>query len=81
MRIIFGALEDSLVTQLDGSGIPVGLLELFELDSQAITRLWVRGLITDSQIDASRKKLIKNIETARSKAATALERIRKPAIF
>lgn len=61
MKIEFGALAPSLMVQLRGF-FPVVILRLFSRDANAITRLRVRGLITDSEAARARKRLVKRIE-------------------
>lgn len=64
MQIAFGALAPTLVDQLAGSKVPVEKLEAFDRDADAVTRLVVRGLLTQSQANAARKKILKEIVAA-----------------
>ena len=53
--IEFGALAQSISTQLGIKAVPL------DNDADAITRLHVRGLLTDSETDKARKRLMKKI--------------------
>ncbi len=64
MQIELGALAKPLTEQLAGSGIDHKKLQVFDLDANAISRLYVRGLITESQATAARKKLLRTIQGA-----------------
>ena len=62
VNIIFGALSPNIETQLSSQGLTFnGNVEALQNDIDAITRLAVRGLLTDSAINAARKKIMKNI--------------------
>jgi hypothetical protein len=63
VKIHFGALCAPLTEQLKGY-VASNPLDLLERDNQAITRLIVRGYLTDSQGHAARKKLMRAIEAA-----------------
>lgn len=39
-----------------------GLDEQFDIDADCITRLFIRGLLIDSEVDKARKRLVKQIE-------------------
>jgi hypothetical protein len=69
MDIRLGALAPSLVEQLDGLGIPADKLEAINNDAHAITRLKVRGLLTERESESARKRLIKQITKAAEEAA------------
>ena len=55
-EIHMGALSPKLSDQIPG------LPDHFDRDADAITRLKVRGLMTDSEGDKARKRLVKAIE-------------------
>ena len=61
MEIVFGALAPQLKDQLKDTKIPENALNLFQADADAITRLLIRGLISDSQGLSARKKLLKRL--------------------
>ncbi len=61
LEICFGLLADSISKQVSsqlGSQIK---LPYFDEDAKAIARLYIRGLITDSEKERARRKLIKKI--------------------
>jgi hypothetical protein len=62
----FGALSDPLKVQLDEQKAHVPPLDVlqFQQDANAITRLSLRGLITDGQTRAARQKLTNRIAKA-----------------
>lgn len=60
MNIVLGALAPSLSEQLDGY-LPADDLEHLDKDADAITRLYIRGLMTKTRADAARGKLCKEI--------------------
>lgn len=64
--ISFGALCPPLADQLPAGTIPAETLDHLQRDADAITRLAVRGLLTDAQIHAARSKLVKKIASAAS---------------
>ena len=57
----FGAMAAPLSEQLQGCDIDTNDLNHFQKDADAIVRLAVRGLITDSTKTSAHRKLIKNI--------------------
>lgn len=63
MKISLGALEPPLTEQLAGV-LPDKTLEIYERDAAAISRIHVRGIITNAQCDQAREKLIKHIQTS-----------------
>ena len=72
MHIHFGAFAPPLYKQLESQGFEFEWQQQawmsLQLDADAIVRLCVRGIITDSQAVAARKKLMKKIEqTLKSK--------------
>jgi hypothetical protein len=69
MDIRLGAMAPNLAEQLDGLGIPADKLEAINNDAHAITRLKVRGKLTEREADAARKRLVKDITKAVEEAA------------
>lgn len=63
MQIELGALAPSLIEQLAGH-IDADKLAILDADSDAITRLYVRGYLTPSATDKARKRLVKEIGLA-----------------
>lgn len=63
MQISFGVLAPKLKEQLKGY-VSEDKLAHFDADSDAITRLYVRGYLPPSAVDKARKKLIKNLTEA-----------------
>jgi hypothetical protein len=61
IEIHFGALTPPLSEQLSNFKIDEKNLAHYQRDADAITRLSVRGLITDSMKGQTYKKLLKNI--------------------
>lgn len=57
-EIIFGAMVPSLKEQ----GIRAKNLEHYQLDADTITRLNLRGVLTDSEALKARKRIIKALE-------------------
>jgi len=61
MHIHFGPLAQPLTEQLRGV-LPVGVLIRYQRDTESITRLSVRGLLTPSEAQRARRRLVKAIE-------------------
>ena len=62
LKIAMGAMSDSLTDQFKSQGFePPKDIDHFQKDADAITRLKIRGLLTDSQSDSARKKLMKEL--------------------
>ena len=63
VQIHFGALSLPIVDQLLEQGVSVipGDINHFQTDANAITRLVLRGLISEAQARTARGKLIKKI--------------------
>jgi hypothetical protein len=57
--LVFGALARPLCEQL---GRPAADVEAWQQDADAITRLAVRGLLTDRERHAARCRLLRRIE-------------------
>lgn len=62
--IHFGALSPSVWEQLSEQGFTADEKDLkhWDQDAQAITRLHLRGMLTDSQKQAAQKKLFNRIK-------------------
>lgn len=70
LSIQFGALAPDIKRQLPpGVVMADGDLEHFQRDADSITRLSVRGLITDAAKNAARQKLMERIVKAVREAA------------
>lgn len=69
LKLRFGAMPPFIREQLIEQGFTFenNEIEHFQKDADAITRLRVRGLIPDSQIDKMNKKLINKIASCISK--------------
>ena len=64
MQIRLGALAPKLSKQLDAVGITnydEEYLEVFQRDADSISRLSIRGFITDTIAEKARKRLIKKL--------------------
>ena len=63
IKISFGALSDTIQVQLNKQGFKLGSVEEMRMQSLAdsITNLFISGLLTPSQVDSARKKLMKKI--------------------
>lgn len=57
--IVFGALSPTIADQLGVSGPP---WRAFQADANAITRLKVRGVLSEREAHAARTRLVKRIE-------------------
>lgn len=68
MKIALGALAPSLTEQLAGM-IDEKELSVLDADANAITRLYIRGYMSSSQVEVSRKRLVKNIDKELTNAA------------
>jgi primosomal replication protein N len=65
MNLHFGAMADSLQEQVESQiGIVFTGDEFieFQANADAVTRLNIHGLISDSQAQAARKKIVKSME-------------------
>jgi len=73
--IHFGALCPSIAEQLIEQGVVTipDDINHFQEDADAVTRLVIRGLITDSQASAARRKLLKKIVREVEKATKKQE--------
>jgi hypothetical protein len=56
MKVFFSALGPKLVEQIPN------LPDFYDADSDCITRLFIRGLLTEKETGNARKRLIKEIE-------------------
>lgn len=73
LQIDFGALTLDLRRQLTDQGLHVpdtAALDRLQCDVDAITRLWIRGLLTHSAAHAARKKAMKALKALRPAAIT-----------
>lgn len=61
IEIVFGAVCDPIDKQLREQGHPLKTASVFQKDADALTRLAVRGLLTDAQVRQARKKLLRRI--------------------
>ncbi len=61
--IKFGVLSDSIINQVEAQGFRINkaVAKSFEKDRQAINRLIVRGLLTESQLKICFQKLLNKI--------------------
>lgn len=64
LKIRLGAMSPSVKEQVEEQGFKIDATDSVHLqkDSEAITRLIIRGLITDSQAKQARDKLFKKIQ-------------------
>lgn len=63
IEISLGCYSEKLSKQLAGRIHPDNLAH-FDMDADGITRLYVRGLLTERERDSARKRLIKSIQGA-----------------
>lgn len=62
LSLVFGALAESVSKQIQEQfNDPTIELPHFDKDAEALTRGYVRGLISDSEIHKARKRLMKKI--------------------
>jgi hypothetical protein len=59
LGITFGAMADPLRKQLEMTGIDAGTINHFQRDADAIVRLNVRSLLTDSETRKARLRVVK----------------------
>lgn len=65
MQIILGALADPLMDQLaeiNTTPKQKAEIEMLDKDADAISRLYIRGLIPESQATKAREKLMRRIK-------------------
>lgn len=62
--ITFGAMVDPLRKQLEGSGIDAGTMNHLQRDVDAIVRLHIRGLLTDSEMKKACTRFVKKVNGA-----------------
>jgi len=65
--IEFGVFAPKLREQLKNTNISKEQLKHFDLDADAINRLLIRGVLTVSQTEQARKKLLKRIVNNKAK--------------
>ncbi len=63
-ELILGWMGNPFKIQLKGLRLKAEVIEHFQKDNDAISRLGIRGLITEHQRDAAYDKLAKNIKKA-----------------
>lgn len=68
VTIELGALAKPLSEQIPSGTIDSSDVEVFQKDSDAITRLYVRGYITGAQTATARKKLLRALQKAFTQA-------------
>lgn len=56
--LTFGALAEPIHVQL---GLPMRAVASFQRDADAITRLAVRGILSSSQVESARRRLVRRI--------------------
>lgn len=62
LTLSFGALAKPIVQQVQEQGISCGYeISPFQADADAITRLYIRGVLRESEKERLRKKLLQNI--------------------
>jgi hypothetical protein len=63
LRIAFGAMSKPLHEQISEHGIPVTQDEMshYQKDAEAITRLRIRGMLSDKEVGNTQIRLMKNI--------------------
>ena len=64
LGITFGAMATPLRKQLEMTGMDVGSINHFQRDADAVTRLHVRGFLTDAETRKARIRLINKISVA-----------------
>lgn len=60
--IELGAMAPKLQEQLKGNRISQDNIDLWQMDADAITRLHLRGFISEAVTEAARKKLVSKIQ-------------------
>ena len=63
-ELILGMWGEPFEIQLEGLRLKAEMIAHFQKDNDAISRLGIRGLITERQRDAAYDKLAKNIKKA-----------------
>ena len=72
LELTFGAMAPTILAQLARQGVQpneVGVVSHWQRDADAIARLKIRGLISDSQARQARQRLLKNIVRCSSTTA------------
>lgn len=68
VALVFGATAPSLVRQLKArEPHQIKMMKLFQRDADAITRLSVRGLLTERETDKARRRLISRLREEMSR--------------
>jgi hypothetical protein len=63
--IHFGAMVDPLRDQIESQGIQIAhetLLDACQKDADCVSRLHIRGILTEAQMRSAEKKILKNIQ-------------------
>jgi hypothetical protein len=66
MGITFGAIADPLRKQLEGEHFDAGTINHYQRDVDAITRLHVRGFLTDAETSRARIRVLKKLYAIRA---------------
>lgn len=61
VEIRFGGMSPKISQQLRGKGLSLKVLRQFDKDADAITRLYVRGFLTNRECSAARTRLGRKI--------------------
>jgi hypothetical protein len=63
LRIAFGAMSKPLHEQISEHGIPIkeGEMAHYQKDAEAITRLRIRGMLSDKEVGNTQIRLMKSI--------------------
>ena len=71
MNVDFGWGAKPMAEQFKGTGVPAETLDTWQRDSEAITRLAIRGLIPDSAAKTARARMVRVMTKAVSNALDA----------
>ena len=74
LALTFGAFAAPLKKQLRGHRVPSKDVAHFQADADAITRLGIRGLLSDAEKRRARQRLIDRIAKAVPQSAPPAER-------
>jgi prephenate dehydratase len=67
-HVRFGALAPPLAAQLHGLNIDADRLDNLQKDADAVTRLYVQGLLTEQQAERALRKLSRRINDLAAEA-------------
>jgi len=64
LALRFGATAPPIMEQLEEQGFRLPAIELlgFQADTHAVSRLYIRGILTKREADAAHRRLFKRIE-------------------